>query len=233
MGESNGVPKPWNTSPPQDFPMQYYYPRTYSSKQSSSKKDHIIQILKTFNNTPTILFTQETWSDNDQDLEIDSVLFFSHGTTSNNHTKGGIRIVLSPLAIVTWKLAGQLEPICPGKIAGATRVMALKLHFRDNANKINKLIVVSAYLRCSSYNKDKYETTLAELSRVIGKCLADATHIIGGDFNAFIGTASTNEELKNSPVGRQGNPHRNDNGDKPQDFMNNHGLCSITTFFKK
>jgi hypothetical protein len=25
----------------------------------------------------------------------------------------------------------------------------------------------------------------------------------------------------------------NDNGDKLRDFMNNHGLCSITTFFEK
>jgi hypothetical protein len=88
--------------------------------------------------------------------------------------KGGIGIGLSPLAIVTWKLAGQPEPIRPGKIAGATRVMVLELHFRDN-----------------------------------------------------------DEELLNSPVGRHGNPHRNDNGDKLRDFMNNHGLCSIPAFFKK
>jgi hypothetical protein len=64
---------------------------------------------------------------------------------------------------VAWKLAGQPEPIRPGKIAGATQVMSLELHFRDNANKINKLFVISAYLPCSSYNKDKYEITHAEL----------------------------------------------------------------------
>jgi hypothetical protein len=61
--------------------------RGYSSKQSSSKKDHIVRILRTFRDTPSILFTQETWSDNDQNLELDNTLFFSHGATSNNRTK--------------------------------------------------------------------------------------------------------------------------------------------------
>jgi hypothetical protein len=69
------------------------------------------------------------WSDKDTDLEIDNVvLFLSHGAQSNNRTKGGVRIVLSPLAILAWKLAGQPESMRPGKIAGATQVMALKLH---------------------------------------------------------------------------------------------------------
>jgi hypothetical protein len=103
--------------------------RGYSSEQSSSKKDHIVRILRTFSDTPSILFTQETWSDNNQNLELDNTLFFSHGATSNNRTKGGIGIVLSPLAVLAWKLAGQPEPIHPGKIAGATRIMAIELHF--------------------------------------------------------------------------------------------------------
>ncbi len=47
----------------------------YSSKQSSSKKDHIIRILKAFIDTPSILSTQETWSDNDPNLELDNKLF--------------------------------------------------------------------------------------------------------------------------------------------------------------
>jgi hypothetical protein len=89
----------------------------YSSELSSSKKDHIVQILGTFRNTTSILFTQETWSDNNQDLEIDGTLFFSHGAKSNTRTKGGVGIILSPLAVQAWKLAGQPELICPGKKA--------------------------------------------------------------------------------------------------------------------
>jgi hypothetical protein len=73
--------------------------RGYSSELSSSKKDHIVRILRTFSNTPSSLFTQETWSDNDQDLEIDRTLFFSHAAKSNTRTKGGIGIILSPLAV--------------------------------------------------------------------------------------------------------------------------------------
>ncbi len=103
--------------------------RGYSSEQSSSKKDHILRILRTFSDTPSILFTQETWSDNDQDLEIDNTLFFSHGAISNNRTKGGVGIVRSPLAVQAWQLAGHPEPTRPGKIAGATRIIALTLHY--------------------------------------------------------------------------------------------------------
>jgi hypothetical protein len=208
--------------------------RGYSSEHSSSKKDHIVRILKTFSDTPSILFTQETWSDNDTDLEIDNTIFFSHGAQPNNRTRGGVGIVLSPLAVQAWKLAGQPEPIRPGKIAGATRIMAIELHFRDNANKTVKLFAISAYLPCSSYNKDEYEVTLAELDKVIKKCPEDATPIIGGDFNASIGTADADDEdLSDTVVGRHGNPHRNESGDKLRDFMTRHGLCSIATFFKK
>jgi hypothetical protein len=107
----------------------------YSSKKSSSKKDHILRILQTFSDTPTILFTQETWSHNDIDIQINNTLFFSHGTKSNTSMKGGIRIVISPLVVQAWKLAGQQDPIGPGKIAGATQVMALgELHFCNKAN---------------------------------------------------------------------------------------------------
>jgi hypothetical protein len=65
------------------------------------------------------------------------------------------------------------------------------------------------------------------------KCPADATPIIGGNFNASIGTANTTKDLFSSPVGRHGNSHRNTSGDKLRDFMNRHELCSIDTFFEK
>jgi hypothetical protein len=114
----------------------------------------MVRILRTFSDTPSILFTQGTWSDDNIDLEIDIVLFFSHGAKANNCTKGGVRIILSPLTVRVWKLAGQLLPIRPGKVEGATQVMALKLHFRNNANKITKSFAISAYLPCSSYKRN-------------------------------------------------------------------------------
>jgi hypothetical protein len=113
-----------------------------------------------------MLFTQETWSDDDIDLAIDNVLFFSHGAKANHRTKGGVGIILSLLAITALKLAGQPLPIRPGKIARATRVMALKLHFHDNTNKIPKLYLISAYQPCSSYKKEEYETILVELDKM-------------------------------------------------------------------
>jgi hypothetical protein len=111
--------------------------------------------------------------------------------------------------------------------------MALELHFRDNANKITKLFAISAYLLCSSYKNEEYKTTLVELDRIMRKCPADAIPIIGGNFDASIGTADTTEDLFNSPVGCYGNPPRNDSGDKLRDFMNLHKLCSFANFFEK
>jgi hypothetical protein len=74
-----------------------------------SSKHHIIRILKAFSDTPSILFTKEMWPNNNgTNLGIDNILFFSHGIQPNNCTKGGVGIVLSPLAIQVWKLAGQL-----------------------------------------------------------------------------------------------------------------------------
>jgi hypothetical protein len=101
----------------------------------------------------------------------------------------------------------------PRKNAGATQIMALELHFQDNANKTTKLFVISAYVPCSSYKNDKYEATLTELDRIMWtKCPADATPIIGGDFNTSISTANATKDFFNSPVSSHGNSHRNDSG---------------------
>jgi hypothetical protein len=158
----------------------------YSSEWTSSKKDHATRIIEQFKSTPTIYRTQETWSDNDTDQEIDNVLFFfSHGEPTNR-VKGGVGIILSPSTTAAWKLAGQPELIRPGKIIGATRIMALELHFKDQANKIVKLFAITAYLPCSTYSDDDYKFTLQELAKIIKLCPPDAIPIIGGDFNASI-----------------------------------------------
>jgi hypothetical protein len=68
---------------------------------------------------------------------------------------------------------------------------------------------------------------------MMGRCPADDIPIIGGDFNASVDTANADKDLFNSSVGRHGNSHHNDNGDKLRDFMYPHKLCSIFTFFEK
>jgi exonuclease III len=111
-------------------------------------------------------------------LKIDTPLFFSHGAKSNNRTKEA-----SESSYLHSRY--RHDPIRPGKIAGATQVMSLELHFHDTANKINKLFAISTYLPCSSCKNNQYEATLAELDKILRKCSADASHtIIGGDFNA-------------------------------------------------
>ena len=210
----------------------------YSSEWASSKKDHATRIIEQFGPTPTIFLTQETWSDNDTDQEIDNVLFFSHGEPTNR-VKGGVGIILSPSATAAWKLAGQPEPIRPGKVIGATRIMALELHFKDQANKIIKLFVITAYLPCSTYSDDDYELTLQKLDEIIKLCPPDAIPIIGGDFNASIGTADPQEEDDDNnhhllrPIGPFGNPHRNARGEILRHFLQQQGLCSVATFFQK
>jgi hypothetical protein len=209
--------------------------RGYSSKQSSSKKDHILRILRTFSDTPSILFTQETWPDNDQNLELDNTLFFSHmaqhQTTPPNEASESYYPHLqywrgnwldSQNQSTQERLQVQLESWQSNCIS---ETMQTRLP--------NKLYAISAYLLCSSYRNNKYEATLTDLDKIMQKCPADATPIIGSDFKASIGTANATEDLFSSPVGRHGNSHRNDSGDKLRDFMNRHELCSIATFFEK
>jgi hypothetical protein len=68
--------------------------------------------------------------------------------------------------------------------------MVLELHFCDNTNETNKLFVISTYLPCSSYTNNEYEATLEELDKIMRKCPADTTPIIGGNFNASMATVT-------------------------------------------
>jgi hypothetical protein len=129
--------------------------RGYFSKESSSKKDHTVRNLRTFSDTPYILFTQETWSDNYIDFEIDNTPLKVNNRTKKEASE-------SSYPHLQYMQASQIQ---------STRVMALELHFhnnanQDNANKINKLFAISTYLPCSSYKNNEYVATLAELDKI-------------------------------------------------------------------
>jgi hypothetical protein len=133
--------------------------RGYSSELSSSKKDHIVRILDmTHSATHQPFYSPK---------KCGQITTWTWQLTTHSSSPMAPSPTPAPReaseSVQAWKLAGQPDPICPGKIAGATRIMVLELHFRDNADKMNKLFVISTYLPCSSYTNNKYEATLAEL----------------------------------------------------------------------
>jgi hypothetical protein len=200
---------------------------------SSYKKDHIANYIEKRPEETIIILTQETWENNDTTTKLNNTLFFSHGDNADNREKGGVGIILSPKAVNAWKRAGQPDPIRPGKIVGNTRIMAMELHFEDNAKQICKIFFITAYLPCSSYLDEEYENSLRHLKEVLRRCPRDAIPIIGCDMNASIGVADPTEDLHNSPIGMHGNTHTNNRGSTMKDFLRQLDLCSVATFFQK
>ena len=73
--------------------------RGYSGKQSC-KKDHIAAWIKS-RKASTIYLTQETWESNDENTEVEGIIFTSNEKKrecGDIQTKGGVGIVLSESA---------------------------------------------------------------------------------------------------------------------------------------
>jgi Reverse transcriptase (RNA-dependent DNA polymerase)/Endonuclease-reverse transcriptase len=202
---------------------------------STSKKDQIAYQLNS-SNQPTVFLSQETWDNDKTTTEIDGVLFLSNGTKNdnNNERQGGCGIVLSKPAVEGWKLAGQPEPIRPQKVANTARMIGVEVHLPDKKGKMLKFFFISVYMPHSGnkYTTNNYNETLLQLQDTIDKGPPEAILIIGGDFNASIGT--NHDQTDNQPVtGKHGNTEKSENGMILIEFMLMNKLVATTTFFEK
>jgi hypothetical protein len=202
---------------------------------STSKRDQIAYQLNSTNET-TVFLSQETWDNDKTTTKIDGVLFLSNGTKNdnNNARQGGCGIVLSKPAVEGWKLAGQPEPIRPQKVANTARMIGVELHLPDKKGKILKFFFILVYMphSGSKYTTNDYNDTLLQLQDTLDKCPPEAILIIGGDFNASIGT--DHNQTDNQPVtGKHGNTGKSENGMILIEFMIMNKLVATTTFFKK
>ena len=147
--------------------------------------------------------------------------------------KGGVAIALSPKAIDAWKRAGQPEPIRPKCTDNqASRIIAMELHLVDQAQKVDKIFVVSAYLPCSSYSDDCYDQILTQLEEVIQRKPKDAFLILGGDFNASIGNGEKTAKPYTT-IGPYGNQRQNSRGETLLSFLEMHKLTTCASYYKK
>lgn len=109
--------------------------------------------------------------------------------------------------------------------------MALELHFQDMKGKLVKTFVITIYLPFSLCSAAEYEESLDQLQARINRCSPDCILVIGGDFNASIGT--TTKGHKYTSTGPYGNPHRSEHGEILHAFMNMNELSSCATYFDK
>ena len=83
----------------------------------------------------------------------------------------------------------------------------------------------------TNYTNAKYEDCLNALSEVIKQKPTNSILYIGGDFNCHLGIKTDDDE--SHVLGRKGITKTNDRGELLYDFLLNHNLCSLTSFFTK
>jgi hypothetical protein len=82
----------------------------------------------------------------------------------------------------------------------------------------------------TKYTQQDYNDTIQQLKNVLDKCPIKAIPIIGGDFNATIGTDQSQD---NQPVtGKYKNKERSKNGMQLREFMALNNLTSSATHFQ-
>ena len=176
---------------------------------------------------------QETKIAGDEMFEIHGFTFFLHGH-KDNERRAGVGIMLGPRAIAAWKRAKCPEPIRK-TCADAGRFIGIEMHFQDEYQRITKVFAISAHLPHSNYTEKAYEeclNCLADMTDGLADC--DIIPIIGGDFNARIGTRSMYDETAHPQIGKYGIQEINERGHLlmnqfilPQDFI------VPSTFFEK
>lgn len=204
-------------------------------KKDFSDLDVLINYVSNKNNS-NIIFLNECCIPGNVQRNIRGSEVFIYGEKNDIHS-GGVGISLSGKALSAWKNAGSLPPVhefilINGKPSG--RIIGLHLNFCIGKHKIKKF-VISTYLPCANHNDDTYEETLEKLSHFIDKHTKNSRPIIGGDFNARIGTRisyDTDESLKKF-IGPYGNQDNNTRGHSVLSFLQRNQLHNPATFFKK
>jgi hypothetical protein len=136
-------------------------------------------------------------------------------------------------AVEGWKLAGQSDPTRPSSVANTIRTLAVELHIPDKKGKLIQFyfILVNMPHSGTKYTQQDYIDTIQQLQNVLDKCPKHAIPIIGGDFNATIGT---DQNQDNQPVtGKYGNDQKSENGMQLREFMEINKLTSTATHFQK
>lgn len=207
-------------------------------KKDLSDLDILINFVGNKNKN-NIIFLNECCIPGNIQRNIRDSEVFIFGETNDVHS-GGVGITLSGTALSAWKKAGSMPPvhesvIINGKPSG--RMIGIYLNFAIGKRSIKKFII-STYLPCGNHNDDTYEDTLDKLSNFIKKYCSKEIHpIIGGDFNARIGTRHSydldlDKSIKEN-IGPFGNQDSNNRGHLVLSFLQRNNLHHPASFFKK
>jgi len=126
--------------------------------------------------------------------------FYWYGRDDGCQECHGVGLLLAPRAQLAHKNGGEPEPIYGARIStDGARMMGLELKFQERFER-KHLFVISAYMPTTSSAKDHttgkvkepsaalYNDCLIELGKLIKKAPKGADILIGGDFNARLGT---------------------------------------------
>ena len=132
-----------------------------------------------------------------------------------------------------WERAGRPRPTCI-QCAKASRIIALPLHFLDHADRIVKILAISAHLPHSgtNYTDDDYITCLEHLDETVTSFDENYIPYIAADLNARIGIRNDHDDNQLELLGPYGIPGINHRGRMVVDFMAQMGLCSLTSFYQ-
>jgi exonuclease III len=178
---------------------------------------------------------QETWMTGNFITEIRGIHFFHHGLEEStcNRGRGGVAIALGPEAYDAWVEAGMPQPIMPGDMGdGCARVMGMDLNFRERG-KFKKVTLINVYApHAENKTPDELQKFYDRLKDVIDKCKQRGREIImGGDFNACVGTRNECSEGEKQAIGPHGDSQRNLCGDMVINLAVTTDLKVTTSYF--
>ena len=179
---------------------------------------------------------QETWMTGNFIIEIQGVHFFHHGLDepSCNRGRGGVAIALGPEAYEAWVEAGMPQPIMPGDMGDTcARVMGMDLNFREG-KRFKKITLLNVYApHAENKTTEEIQRFYDQLKDIIEGCKERGREVImGGDFNATLGTRSECNEAERQAIGPHGDKKRNLCGDIVVNMAIATNLKVTTSFFK-
>jgi exonuclease III len=178
---------------------------------------------------------QETWMTGNFITEIQGIRFFHHGLDEStcNRGRGGVAIALGPEAYDAWVEAGMPQPTMLGDMGdGCARVMSMDLNFEEKGD-FRKISLINVYApHAENKTEDEIRNFYDQVKDITDECKRRGREvIIGGDFNACVGTRNECTEMESQAIGPHGNKQRNMCGDMVIDLAVVANLKVATSFF--
>ena len=172
---------------------------------------------------------QETWRNDIELLEHEQYKLILSGLDKSLQTSKrgsqGVAIVLNRDGVNAWNAAG-----CETHTDLGARIIAVRLLLKDHQKRDVGVFIVSAYAPVGNANESIWNDFLDRLTICISRKHKNDILVIGADTNSSMGHS---DEIKNSPVGKFGNPHINESGRRFLSYLSINSLKVTTTTFKK